>query len=135
MSLNYNKHVTSETHNYMMQPGDCTLYRFGFAELPDHPDTLVLASGVGNNDKEYLWVYIQMPGGSGCGVMGKWEIWHIFECPRHLDYLSTHGFEAVTSYTLAAVVLALGELMQRPGNLDQAAERMLKASELLQDAE
>jgi hypothetical protein len=114
----------------MLQPGDGTLYRFGFCYYPqDEEESYVLDSGAGYPD--YVKAYINMPGGVGLGVVPLFQLKYFPEQTHMLNYLSGQGFHDVYPYTLVAVLLALKVLVENPQNVQAASEAMLAAQEII----
>lgn len=123
------RHLSNTVHNYLLEPGDATCYRFAFQEFPVG-DAYTLDSGVGKDGEDYIWFAINMPGGSGVGTVSKGHLKHYREHPEYdvlTGWLVGNGFGNVNPYTLRAVVLALSVLIKDPTALDAAAEAMLEA--------
>jgi len=138
-----NRNVVADTnvHNYLMQPGDGTLYRFGFAEYPrgkdlfKYGDAYILESGVSGAPDEYIWFYINMSSGGGVGCALKSSLRDFLDAyPMHyFNYQKSHGFYHVNDYTLAAILLALGVLIDDPSDVNAAARAMLAAPVVFQE--
>lgn len=134
MSLNRQSVSRLSSIAYNLQPGDATSYTFVISFLERSSSQVF--SGVGQNpEADYFFLSIQMSGGSGCGILGldlvKLLRDDLGSSSYTLGYASGHGFGAVNSYTLAAVLLACSVLLDNPDDLHQACEQMLRASELL----
>lgn len=109
---------------YALEPGDGTRYQFSIGECAGHNSTI---TGVGQGN-EYVTLTIY---GS---EVGSYEVRKdaLREPEEHLvDYLKGHSFGRVYTYTIAAVIMAASVLIDRPGNLEEAMDAMLKASDLL----
>jgi hypothetical protein len=119
-------------HNYRIEPGDATCYRFGFQRFSGDPDKdYTLDSGVGKEaDQDYIWAYIKMPSATGIATIPVWDLRNL-NLRELAGYLRTHGFEHINGYTLYAVLLAFTVLVDTPNSLKQAAEQMLKVPEYL----
>lgn len=109
---------------YMLEPGDGTHYEFSLFECYGHNGTI---RGVGNGSG-YVGLILHGPGS------GAYELridsvrnpqWH------YVDYLSQY-FKAAP-YTLTAILLAIGVLVDQPDNVEAAMDAMLKTPELLKD--
>jgi len=120
------------SHNYKMEPGDGTMYRFGFQEFPKGL-AYTMDSGVGYDGDEYVQFWINMPGGTGVTTVMKASLRHFIMDPqKHLiGYLQSHGMQHVHEYTLIACTLALAVLYENPRNLNEAALAMLETSNIL----
>jgi hypothetical protein len=130
--MNKNLFITNEVTHYMLQPGDGTCYRFWIEKPPFYPgDAYIMGSGLGNDPQNYVYIGIDMPGGCGYGCL---MINHL-EDDRMLkianDYLASHGWQNVDPYTSRAVILAASILVFDSEAIEEAAEKMLKASEPL----
>jgi hypothetical protein len=125
-----NMRVANIWYSYMLQPGDGTLYRFGFCYYPDDmEECYVLDSGVNRTD--YIKVFINMPGGHGIGAVPLFQLKSFPEYTHMLGYLAGVGFNDVYPYTLIACLLALKVLVPNPGYLEEAAKAMLQAQEIV----
>jgi len=126
------KHLNYFIHNYRIEPGDGTCYRFGYQRFHQDPDkAYIVDSGVGEQAyQNYVWAYVKMASSSGVATIPIWDLKNL-NLHELAGYLKTHGFEQVQEYTLYAVLLALSVLVAFPGAVNKAAERMLKAPEYL----
>jgi hypothetical protein len=129
MIMNRNQIYTNHIHNYMLQPGDGTCYRFSMQEIPECDEGYVIESGAGTGD--YFMVYINMPGGSGVGCVMGYHLSCFPEQLHQIGYWMSHGFGNVNLYTLVAVMLAITVLRCNPEAITEAAENMLLAREVL----
>lgn len=130
-------HLAHEVHDYMLQPGDGTLYRFGWSKFPEDESAYTLASGVGGDSgtQDYIRFWIDMPGGTGIGVLPVWDLKTFPESTHVIGYLQGHGFQKVYIYTLIAVVMALKALIDSPENIDLACEYMRYTPTVLDEME
>ncbi len=141
--------ATLQARHYNLQPGDSVRYQFhitAFHRPAPHQLLCVesetgeitvpvplyeLVTGVGTwqeAEESFVMLGICMP-----GSQGSYEVRKSSLCdprPHFIDYLKGK-MPGVDPYTLAAVVLAAGVLVDRPNALVEAAEEMLRASELL----
>jgi hypothetical protein len=132
--MNQNYTIETKAHNYLMMPGDGTMYRFGFQFYPEtskldglYNDAYVLDSGI-KNGKGYIQAWINMSSSSGFGCIRLDDLAEFAPDSQYLvGYLRSHGFEHVYIYTLVAVLLALKHLVVTPDILEYAAQAMLDA--------
>lgn len=116
-----NEEIVNKIHNYMMQPGDGTLYRFSIQR--DCGDYVFSPDA----DPRNVWLAINMPGGCGVGLVPK-RMLRVHKVGDGLDgYMRSNGMGAVDHYTLRAVLLAATVLAFDPHNIDRAAQKMLEA--------
>jgi len=128
-----NQHIEGKWHMYMMQPGDATVYRFGFMYYPNSTiESYIIDSGVGPDAREtYIKFYIHGGYSNGITVCRKYEILHFPEQGTSiLGYLKGHGMKDVVDYTLKAVLLALKVLIIDPEDLERAAKYMLMSPDV-----
>jgi hypothetical protein len=134
-------------YRYNLQPGDGTRYQFYIAIfLPaqtrmqeadglEHDELIPLyelVTGVGDwleAAMDFVMLGICMPGSQGSYEVRKSSLRNPGR--EFISYLAGHMSSDVDRYTLAAVVLAAGVLIDKPGALVEAAEAMLRAPELL----
>jgi hypothetical protein len=132
---NKNMWVTNLDHHYMMQPGDATMYRFGFCHYPEDPEqAYVLDEGVGPNAREeYIKFWINMPSATGIGALHLAQLEFFPEHVYLIGYLQSpgHGFTKVNKYTIVAVLLALKVLVKNPDFVEEAAQAMMKARDVI----
>jgi len=133
---------------YYLQPGDGTAYSFYLVPLEITPAAFSveaktgeitvpmpmheLITGVGDwleAERDFVTLGICMPYSQGSYEVRKSSLRN--PGPYLVGYLKEHMLH-VDKYTLAAVVLAAGVLVDRPDALVEAAEAMLRAPELLQ---
>lgn len=128
-----NWHLVNEWHNYMLQPGDGTMYRLGFCYYPENPEqAYVLDEGVGPDaHEEYIKFYINMPGGTGMGVVMIVSLKDFPDGFHLIGYLRDHGLREIHIYTLIAVLQALKVLVDDPNNLAGACTSMLETRHLI----
>lgn len=134
-------------YRYNLQPGDGTRYQFFVVPLRIPPTAFSveaktgkivvpmpmyeLITGVGDwqeAEQDFVMLGICMP-----SLQGSYEVRKSSLRNPHREfvgYLKGH-MSNVDRYTLAAVVLAAGILVDRPDAVVEAAEAMLKAPELL----
>jgi hypothetical protein len=132
--MNQNRIVVNEMYNYMMMPGDGTLYRFGFCFYPkDQEDAYVLDSGVGEHpDMFYIKLFVNMPYGTGIACVRKDEILHFPEWGIHVvGYLKGHGLEKCNDFSIVAILLALKVLIIDTNDIERAARYMMDARKVL----
>jgi len=130
--------IENKIHNYMMKPGDGTVYRFSIQFFPDtkewckYGDAYILASGVGADAPEqYAWISVYMPAGCGVAVIRLGSLKEFEEHPGWLHgYLQTHGMGAVDNYTLSAVLLAASVLIDDLSDIENAKVAMLRVPQL-----
>ena len=136
------------TYRYHLQPGDGTAYSFTITPFRRTPISLsiepgapaldispaplyTLVGGVGSweeAEENFVTLGICMPASQGSYEVRKSSL--RAPQPHLVRYLSSH-MPHVDRYTLAAVVLAASILADRPDALEEAAEAMLRAPELL----
>lgn len=119
--MNENELTENNIYNYMMQPGDGTMYRFSIQQV----NGSYAISSAASDDS--IWLAINMPGGCGVSVIPK----RMLEDSGLDGYLRLNGMGAVYPYTLKAVLLAASVLAFDPHDTERAAEKMLKAGYLL----
>lgn len=141
--MNSNEKTTTQVHHYMMQPGDGTVYRFGWSNYPigkiaipmdDHlfeiDKSYIMDSGVGDG-KSYVWFYINMAYQSAVGCIMKDTLLRFGVNPideRHaIGYLKGHKLGEINTYTLVAVLLGLGIAIAHSEDLDLIERNMLRA--------
>lgn len=129
-----NDHATTETHHYKLEPGDGTMYRFGFSEFKPGA-AYVMDSGVGRSGEEYIWAYIKMASSTGVATIMKSSLEN-FRGPygeQLVSYLksSGHGWENIGDYTAVAVLLALSVLKDDPWDVEGAAQAMMDTRGLI----
>jgi len=136
-----------QMYRYMLQPGDGTAYNFYIVHfhLPltalcieaKTGETIApmslhhLVAGVGDWDMaedNFVMLGICMSASQGSYEVRKSSLRN--PLPHFIDYLRGK-MPGVDPYTLAAVVLAAGVLVDKPDALLEAAEAMLRAPELL----
>jgi len=143
MSQNANYFTEGRALHYLLMPGDGTAYRFSilpFHELtyaaPVQKDQLeaqdcvsnyIMDAGVNAAGEGFVKLAIDMPVSVGFGTV---PIGMLSGDYLGIDYLKTHGFGEVDTYTLVAVLLAVKVLAagyQIPETLTEAATAMLEA--------
>lgn len=139
-----------KTYNYVMEPGDSTLYRFFYGYVPLGAqkmltrnavinDAYIISSGISDTPESWIQVGINMPSGSGLGVINKETLrrWPDNGSAFYDMRSSGHGFTNVDKYVICAVLFALkvlvfGAELEAPGGSDAilqlAADEMLRAS-------
>lgn len=136
---------TFEMLRYRMEPGDGTRYEFFIAPLDTfwpmfcidadgrflagHPNLDDIIAGVERD--EFVTLGILMPSGQGVFEVTKSSLRNP---ARHfIGYLMSHMPGVKNAYTVAAILLACSVLVDRPSALEDAAEAMLRAPELLEE--
>lgn len=114
----------STFNSYLIEPGDATCYRFGFYDLSGMGK---IESGIGNGDN-YVMLVINMGATNGCYSVSKDSLQNVY--PGFVRYIASHLGKA-DMYTVCAVLLALGVLIQDSLNIELAAKEMLRASDIL----
>ena len=124
-----NRSIENDAFNYMMQPGDGTMYRFTIQFMPI-VEKYVLDGAESSN---CIWLAINMPAGTGVGIIGKSQLKYFADGNNDnlVDHLRSNGFKGVNDFTLVAVLFAASILAIDPENVDVAAAEMLKAREFL----
>lgn len=134
-----NWQTQTQFFNYLMQPGDGTLYRFGFATFPDTKrkcpwgDSYILEGGVAHNPKGYIFAYINMPSGTGIGTIMLENLEYFPEHTYYIHDLQSHDFRHVDTYTLIAILLALKILISNPEDIVAASDAMLAAAGIVSE--
>jgi len=127
----------TEVHGkrYHLEPGDGSAYEFSITDwdLEENVSNGTV-QGIGSGD--YVTLTIHRPYTS----VGSYEVSKcMLRYPHAHDvaYLRSpgHGFETSVKYTLAAIMLAAGVLVDNPNNLDGACEEMLRAPQVLSGKE
>jgi len=136
-----------QMYRYSLQPGDATKYQFYIVPFRIPPKTFCvetktgeitapaplykLVGGIGDWDEaesDFVTLGVCMSTSQGSYEVRKNSLRD--PQPHFMDYLRGK-MPGVDPYTLAAVVLAAGVLVDRPDAAVEASEAMLRASELL----
>ena len=130
-----------KTYNYVIEPGDGTLYRFFYGVVPLGaqkmeregaviPDSYIIASGISEEPENWLLVGISMPSSIGLGVVGRDTLkrWPVQSAAFHTMTSPGHGFIHCDKYAVIAILFALKALVGG-ASTEVAAQEMMKASE------
>ncbi len=130
-----------KTYNYLIEPGDGTLYRFFYGVVPLGaqkmerpgaviPDSYIVASGISEEPENWLLVGISMPSSVGLGVVGRDTLkhWPVKSSAFHNMTSVGHGFVYCDKYAVIAILFALKALVGG-ASIEVAAQEMMKASE------
>ena len=130
--------VTPVTNFYRLQPGDETRYEF-FITQPSNPQNGYwedeMNTGMAKDNQVisglepgFVLIGIDMPGRQGMYPTSKAKLKDLQK--HHVMYMSGH-MGRLNPYTVAAVLLAVGVLVENPYDLLVAAKAMLRAPEIL----
>lgn len=122
------QHTTACADYYHLEPGDGTSYRFSIMR----PGTdvwlgYVFDSGLGMWPDNYIFISINMPGGTGVTCVMDEQL-KLPELPATYGYCRGHGMAHVDRYTLMAVLLAASVLASKPSDIERACDAMRQAA-------
>jgi hypothetical protein len=127
--MNYNQVLGGRVWNYLMMPGDGTMYRFGWQRVIQGDSAYAYDSGIGDGEG-WIWFYINMPSGTGVSLIEHVEVKSYVDHPEYRDvtddYHLSHGMRSIVPYTFRAVLLALSVLVDEPHHLEKAAKKMME---------
>jgi hypothetical protein len=122
--------------NYLIEPGDGTLYRFSYGHVPVNRAEMgylgaqyIIASGISQEPEDWILVGIQMTN-AGLGVINRRDLahWPAYDNAYYNMKSPGNGFEHVDNYTCIAILFALKALVGG-ATIDVAAQEMRKAKE------
>lgn len=120
--------VDFRSTRYNISPGDGTKYDFSIVWLGEQPYSWQVVGGVGNG-ADFVGLIFH-----GISRQGAYELRRssLQEPHRHfIGYVLGHmGLDDSFACSISAVVLAAGVLVNDPGDLEGAADAMLRAGEL-----